>query len=148
MKNKFKQVYMKVAKDFADLSHARKLKVGALIVKDNRIISFGYNGMPTGWDNECEEIRTEEGEYDVHVWYKTRPEVIHAEQNAIAKVAASTESSEGASMFCTHTPCTECAKMIVQAGIKEVFISEHYESDNYKSGEEVLTESGVEVQLI
>ena len=148
MKDKFKQVYIKVAKDFADLSHARKLKVGAIIVKDNRIISFGYNGMPTGWDNECEEIRTEEGEYDVHVWYKTRPEVIHAEQNAIAKVAASTESSEGASMFCTHTPCTECAKMIVQAGIKEVFISEHYESDNYKSGEEVLTESGVEVQLI
>ena len=148
MKDKFKQVYIKVAKDFADLSHARKLKVGAIIVKDNRIISFGYNGMPTGWDNECEEIRTEEGEYDVHVWYKTRPEVIHAEQNAIAKVAASTESSEGASMFCTHTPCTECAKMIVQAGIKEVFISEHYESDNYKSGEEVLQQSGVEVQLI
>ena len=148
MKDKFKQVYIKVAKDFADLSHARKLKVGALIVKDNRIISFGYNGMPTGWDNECEEMHTEEGEYEGHVWYKTRPEVIHAEQNAIAKVAASTESSEGASMFCTHTPCTECAKMIVQAGIKEVFISEHYESDNYKSGEEVLQQSGVEVQLI
>lgn len=148
MKDKFKQVYIKVAKDFADLSHARKLKVGAIIVKDNRIISFGYNGMPTGWDNECEEMHTEEGEYEAHVWYKTRPEVIHAEQNAIAKVAASTESSEGASMFCTHTPCTECAKMIVQAGIKEVFISEHYESDNYKSGEEVLQQSGVEVQLI
>ena len=148
MKDKFKQVYIKVAKDFADLSHARKLKVGALIVKDNRIISFGYNGMPTGWDNECEEMHTEEGEYEAHIWYKTRPEVIHAEQNAIAKVAASTESSEGASMFCTHTPCTECAKMIVQAGIKEVFISEHYESDNYKSGEEVLQQSGVEVQLI
>ena len=148
MKDKFKQVYIKVAKDFAELSHARKLKVGALIVKDNRIISFGYNGMPTGWDNECEEMHTEEGEYEAHVWYKTRPEVIHAEQNAIAKVAASTESSEGASMFCTHTPCTECAKMIVQAGIKEVFISEHYESDNYKSGEEVLQQSGVEVQLI
>ena len=148
MKDKFKQVYIKVAKDFADLSHARKLKVGAIIVKDNRIISFGYNGMPTGWDNECEERHVEEGEYEAHVWYKTRPEVIHAEQNAIAKVAASTESSEGASMFCTHTPCTECAKMIVQAGIKEVFISEHYESDNYKSGEEVLAESGVEVQLI
>ena len=148
MNDKFKQVYIKVAKDFAELSHARKLKVGALIVKDNRIISFGYNGMPTGWDNECEEMHTEEGEYEAHVWYKTRPEVIHAEQNAIAKVAASTESSEGASMFCTHTPCTECAKMIVQAGIKEVFISEHYESDNYKSGEEVLQQSGVEVQLI
>ena len=148
MKDKFKQVYIKVAKDFAELSHARKLTVGALIVKDNRIISFGYNGMPTGWDNECEEMRTEEGEYDVHIWYKTRPEVIHAEQNAIAKVAASTESSDGASMFCTHTPCTECAKMIVQAGIKEVFVGEHYETDNYKSGEEVLQQSGVEVHLI
>jgi dCMP deaminase len=148
MKEKFKSIYMKVAKDFADLSHARKLKVGAIIVKDNRIISFGYNGMPTGWDNECEEIRTEEGEYDVHVWYKTKPEVIHAEMNAIAKVASSTESSEGASMFCTHTPCTECAKMIVQAGIKEVFIGEVYESDAYKSGEDLLEESGVRVELV
>jgi len=148
MKEKFKSVYMKVAKDFAELSHARKLKVGAIIVKDNRIISVGYNGMPTGWDNECEEMRTEEGEYEAHVWYKTRPEVIHAEINAIAKVASSNESSLNASMFCTHTPCTECAKTIVQAGIKEVFIDSEYESDNYKSGEELLTESGVEVQYL
>ena len=147
MKNKFKHVYMKVAKDFSDLSHARKLKVGAIIVKDNRIISVGYNGMPTGWDNECEEVHTEEGEYEAHVWYKTRPEVIHAEMNAIAKVAASTESAQGASMFCTHTPCTECAKMIVQAGIKEVFVGEVYESDNYQSGELLLEASGIRVEL-
>ena len=147
MKNKFKQVYMKVAKDFADLSHARKLKVGALIVKDNRIISVGYNGMPTGWDNECEEVHIDEGEYEANVWYKTRPEVIHAEMNAIAKVAASTESAEGASMFCTHTPCTECAKMIVQTGIKEVFVGEVYESDNYQSGEMLLEASGIRVEL-
>ena len=90
MKEKFKDVYMKVAQDFANLSHARKLKVGAIIVKDNRIISVGYNGMPTGWDNECEDARIEEGEYEAHIWYKTKPEVIHAEMNAIAKVASST----------------------------------------------------------
>lgn len=148
MKEKFKAVYMKVAQDFAELSHARKLKVGAIIVKDNRIISVGYNGMPTGWDNECEQVMTEEGEYEPHVWYKTRPEVIHAEMNAIAKVASSTESANGASMFCTHTPCTECAKMIVQAGIKEVFVGEYYESDAYHSGEDLLKESGVHVELV
>ena len=148
MKQKFKEVYMKVAQDFANLSHARKLRVGAIIVKDNRIISVGYNGMPTGWDNECEQVMTEEGEYEPHVWYKTRPEVIHAEMNAIAKVAASTESAQGASMFCTHTPCTECAKMIVQAGIKEVFVGQVYESDAHRSGEDLLEESGVRVELV
>ena len=148
MKEKFKDVYMRVAQDFANLSHARKLKVGAIIVKDNRIISVGYNGMPTGWDNECEERQVEEGEFEAHVWYKTKPEVIHAEMNAIAKVAASTESADGASMFCTHTPCTECAKMIVQAGIKEVFVGQVYESDNYHSGEDLLEESGVRVELV
>ena len=148
MKQKFKEVYMKVAEDFANLSHARKLKVGAIIVKDNRIISVGYNGMPSGWDNECEDAVTEEGEYEAHVWYKTKPEVIHAEMNAIAKVAASTESAQGASMFCTHTPCTECAKMIVQAGIKEVFVGQVYESDTHRSGEDLLEESGVKVELV
>ena len=148
MKQKFKEVYMKVAQDFANLSHARKLKVGAIIVKDNRIISVGYNGMPTGWDNECEDRQVEEGEFEAHVWFKTKPEVIHAEMNAIAKVASSTESAQGASMFCTHTPCTECAKMIVQAGIKEVFVGQVYESDNYHSGEDLLEESGVRVELV
>ena len=148
MKEKFKTVYMKVAEDFAQLSHARKLKVGAIIVKDNRIISVGYNGMPQGWDNECEEVVTEEGEFEPNVWYKTRPEVIHAEMNAIAKVAASTESASGASMFCTHTPCTECAKMIVQAGIKEVYVGQVYESDAHQSGEDVLIESGVHIELV
>ena len=148
MKEKFKSVYMKVAQDFANLSHARKLKVGAIIVKDNRIISVGYNGMPTGLDNDCEDQVTEEGEFEAHFWYKTKPEVIHAEMNAIAKVASSTESAQGASMFCTHTPCTECAKMIVHAGIKEVFVGEVYESDAYKSGEDLLEESGVRVELV
>jgi len=148
MKQKFKDVYMKVAEDFAQLSHARKLKVGAIIVKDNRIISVGYNGMPQGWDNECEEVMTEEGEYEPHVWYKTRPEVIHAEMNCLAKVAASNESSKGATMFCTHTPCTECAKMIVQAELKEVFIGNHYESDAHSSGMELLEESGIPVLFV
>ena len=148
MKEKFKEVYMKVAQDFANLSHARKLKVGAIIVKDNRIISVGYNGMPTGWDNECEDRQVEEGEFEAHVWYRTKPEVIHAEMNCLAKVAASNESSKGASMFCTHTPCTECAKMIVQAEIKEVFVGQHYESDAYQSGLDLLEESGIEVSFI
>ena len=148
MKEKFKEVYMKVAQDFANLSHARKLKVGAIIVKDNRIISVGYNGMPTGWDNECEDAVTEEGEFEAHVWYKTKPEVIHAEMNCLAKVAASNESSKGGSMFCTHTPCTECAKMIVQAGIKEVFVGKHYESDTHHSGLDLLEESNIEVYFV
>ena len=147
MKDKFKQVYMNVAKEFAALSQSRKLNVGAILVKDNRILSVGYNGTPVGWDNDCEDKIVEEGEYEAVVSYRTKPEVIHAESNAILKVAASTESSAGAEMFCTHTPCIDCAKMIHQAGITKVYVDTDYNACRGK-GEDFLVQSGVEVEYL
>ena len=147
MKDKFKQVYMNVAKEFAALSQSRKLNVGAILVKDNRILSVGYNGTPVGWDNDCEDKIVEEGEYEAVVSYKTKPEVIHAESNAILKVAASTESSEGAEMFCTHTPCIDCAKAIHQAGIAKVIVEEKYEAGR-GTGEEFLHMCGVDIEYL
>ena len=126
MKPKFAKAYMKIAHTFADLSYAKKLKVGAIVVKDARIISTGYNGMPSGWDNDCEKSVIEEGDYDPKLYYKTNDEVLHAESNALMKVAASNDSSFGATMFCTHTPCIECAKLIIQSGIKSIYIDYHY----------------------
>jgi dCMP deaminase len=117
MKEKYIDTYMKVAHLFAEHSSAKRKKVGAVIVKDDRIISIGYNGMPAGWDNDCE------------IDGVTKPEVLHAESNAIAKLARSTESGEGATMFITCAPCIECAKLIYQSGIKEVFYDEEYRSD-------------------
>jgi len=116
MKEKFINAYMDVAKRFAKLSHALRLNVGAIVVKDDRIISIGYNGMPSGWPNQCEESNV------------TRPEVLHAESNAIAKLAKSNESGDGADIFITHAPCMECAKLIYQTGIKRVFYAEDYRS--------------------
>ena len=115
MKSKFIDAYMDVAKRFAKLSHAKRLNVGAIVVKDDRIISIGYNGMPSGWDNDCEDENN-----------KSKPEVLHAESNAIAKLARSNESGEGASLFITHSPCIECAKLIYQSGIKNVYFGENY----------------------
>lgn len=123
---------MDCAERFAQLSTATRAKVGALIVKDNRIISIGYNGMPSGWDNVCEH----EG--------KTKPEVLHAETNAIAKVAQSNESSRGSEMFCTHLPCMECAKLIHQSGIVTVYYREEYQSAK-GTGKQFLIDSGIEV---
>jgi len=123
MKEKFKRAYMQTAHTFAELSHARRLKVGCIIVKDDRIISIGYNGMPSVWDNNCEDEHLHE---DGSTTYKTKPEVLHAESNAIAKLARSNESGEGASVFVTHSPCLECAKLIYQAGISQVYYQEKY----------------------
>lgn len=123
---------MDVAERFAQLSSAKRAQVGAIIVKDNRIISIGYNGMPSGWDNECEH----EG--------KTKPEVLHAETNAIAKVARSPESAEGATMFCTHLPCIDCAKLIYQSGICTVYYKHEYLAAK-GSGKSFLIASGIEV---
>jgi dCMP deaminase len=123
---------MKTAETFANLSTARRKKVGAIIVKDNRIISIGYNGTPSGWDNNCENPvygMNENGKIDV-IDLKTKPEVIHAEMNAIAKLAKSTESGDGSSMFITCAPCMECAKMIAQSGITNVYYREAYRSDD------------------
>ena len=132
MKDKFISAYMDVAERFAQLSHAQRAKVGAIIVKDDRIISIGYNGMPSGWDNVCET----EG--------RTNPEVLHAETNAIAKLAQSSESGKDATLFCTHLPCMDCAKLIYQSGITQVYYREEYKAAK-GSGKEFLTESGVTV---
>jgi len=142
MKEKFKQAYMATAKIFAELSHARRLHVGAIVVKDDRIISIGYNGMPAGWDNNCEHelIDADEGQTLI-----TKAEVLHAETNAIAKLAKSSESGLGADLFVTHAPCMDCAKLIYQSGIKRVHYGVAYRDD---SGIRFLQQSNIEVQQI
>ena len=170
MKDKLVNAYMDVAERFAELSSARRLHVGAIVVKDDRIISIGYNGMPAGWDNNCEDVEwcsaggwlsaeeivegwpyegtyldadgnTMQGRYRL----KTKPEVLHAETNAIAKLAKSTESGDGAVLFVTHSPCLDCAKLIFQSGIRSVFYRDNYRSTD---GIEFLEKSGIEVKQI
>jgi dCMP deaminase len=133
MKDKFIQLYMNWAREAAGLSHARRLQVGAVIVKDDTVISYGYNGMPSGWDNVCEH----EG--------KTKPEVLHAESNAIAKLARSSNSGLNADIFITHSPCMECAKLIFQSGIKQVFYAEDY---RIASGIDFLKKSKIKVTKV
>ena len=140
MKIKFIQAYIDVAERFAQLSSATRLQVGAIVVKDDRIISIGYNGMPTGWDNCCEDVvREDEVGFQVT---KTKAEVLHAETNAIAKLAKSGESGLGATMFVTHAPCIDCAKLVYQSGIATVYYKNDYRSTQ---GVEFLLRSGVEV---
>ena len=141
MKQKFIDAYMDVAERFSKLSSAKRLNVGAIVVKDDRIISIGYNGMPSGWDNDCENVI---GQDDVgSPILKSKPQVLHAESNAIAKLARSSESGDGASIFITHSPCMECAKLIYQSGIKKVYYKSNYRSEE---GITFLTASGVEVE--
>ena len=115
---------MDVAERFAQLSTARRLQVGAIVVKNDRIVSIGYNGMPSGWDNNCEEEMKWPNGHIAHL--KTKPEVIHAEANAIAKLAKSSESGKDSVMFLTHAPCMDCAKQIYTAGIKNVYFRSQY----------------------
>ena len=157
MKEKFRNAYMKVAETFAGLSSARRLHVGAIVVKDDRIISIGYNGMPSGWDNNCEDkIYCDDGdcleqqlpkESDTWKKYKlkTKPEVLHAETNAIAKLAKSNESGLGATMFITHAPCMDCAKLVYQSGINNVYYRNSYRDE---SGIQFLQKAGVWVEKI
>ena len=144
MKDKFIDAHMKAAEVYAQLSSAKRLQVGCVVVKDNTIIGIGYNGMPAGWDNDCEykdypdkwSGRHEYVDFDyplqepdgTYYRLKTRPEVLHAETNAIAKIARSTNSSEGAALFVTHAPCLDCAKIIHQAGINSVYYRNTYRS--------------------
>lgn len=128
---RYDQAYLKMALEWAKLSHCTRKKVGALIVKDRMIVSDGYNGTPTGFDNCCENDIGE-----TH-WY-----VLHAEANAILKVAKSTHNINGATLYITLSPCKECSKLIVQAGIKRVVYCMGYK-DN--SGLTFLAESGIEV---
>ena len=138
MKTKFINAFMDVAARFAQLSSANRLQVGAIVVKDDRIISIGYNGMPSGWDNCCEEWDGED-EWGNTIW-KSKKEVLHAESNAIAKLARSPESGEGATIFITHAPCIDCAKLIYQSGIATVYYKNEYRSTQ---GVEFLEKSGV-----
>jgi dCMP deaminase len=141
MKDKFVNLYIDWAHRVADLSHARRLKVGAVVVKDNHV-TYGYNGMPSGWDNDCENVI---GYHHGEPVYKTKPEVLHAESNAIAKLAKSNESANGADLFVTHSPCIECAKLIHQSGIRRVYYGTNYRDD---AGIKFLTNSGVEVTKV
>jgi len=128
MKKKLIDAHMQAAEVYSKLSSAKRLQVGCVIVKDNTIIGIGYNGMPSGWDNNCEELI--EQHEDGGQILKTRPEVLHAETNAVAKVARSTNSTENADMFVTHAPCIECAKLIHQSGIRNVFYKYTYRNED------------------
>ena len=159
----------------AELSHAKRLQVGAVIVKDDSVISYGYNGMPAGWDNNCENkeymgsdaggwlspeeiyeqwpfeetvvVANDNESFETTRRYKlkTKQEVLHAEMNSLMKLAKSTNSGNQASMFITHSPCLECAKGIYQAGIKEVFYGQDYHSED---GIVFLKKCGIKIEKI
>jgi dCMP deaminase len=147
--------HLEVAQTYARLSKAKRLKVGAIVVKDNRVISIGYNGTPAGWDNNCEdEVRettncildTGGPLYPItSVNLKTKPEVIHAEANAIGKIARSNESGLDAVMYITHSPCFDCAKLIHIAGIKKVYFRTHYRNED---GINFLKKCNIEVEKL
>lgn len=125
MKEKFVKFYTKVAQDVSELSYARRLQVGCIIVKDDRIVSIGYNGMPSGWENNCE---VEDG-WNVNTFQpilKSRPEVMHAERNALDKLTKNGGGTAGAVMFCTHAPCLECAKSIYGSGVTALYYANEY----------------------
>ena len=170
MKQKLKLAYMKTAETFAELSHARRLHVGAIVVKDDRIISIGYNGMPAGWDNNCENVEwcsaggwlsaeeiveswPYEGTYldadgnEMQGRYrlKTKPEVLTLEKNGFQKLAKSNDSGMGATMFITHAPCLDCAKLIYQSGISSVLYRNTYRDT---SGIMFLEKSGIIVEKL
>jgi dCMP deaminase len=126
----------------ARLSHAVRLQVGAVIVKDDSVISYGYNGMPAGWDNNCEDEIIDD---KWMVTLKTKPEVLHAESNAVAKLARSANSGSGADIFITHAPCLDCAKLIYQAGIRRVWFGTAYRDT---AGVDFLKKSGIEINKI
>lgn len=131
---KFDKAYLRMANEWGKLSHCQRKQVGAIIVKDRMIISDGYNGTPSGFENNCED---EEG---ITKWY-----VLHAEANAILKVAASTQSCKGATLYITLSPCKDCSKLIHQAGIKRVVFQKKYKDD---SGLLFLEKAGVELAHI
>lgn len=150
MKQKYIDLYMDWAARAAQLSHAKRLQVGAVIVKDDSVISYGYNGMPAGWDNNCEMHPTVVDPITFETVKKTdilvtRPEVLHAESNAIAKLAKGHNSGRDADLFVTHSPCMECAKLILQSGVSRVYYGVQYRDD---AGIEFLKKSGIEVVKI
>lgn len=132
--NKFDNKYMRMAFIWAENSYCKRRQVGALIVKNNAIISDGYNGTPSGFENVCED------ENNV-----TKPYVLHAEANAITKIARSNNSSEGATLYVTDSPCIECAKLIIQSGIRRVVYSRAYHIDD---GIKLLKKAKIEVVFL
>lgn len=126
--------YMRMARVWAENSYCQRRQVGALLVKDRMIISDGYNGTPSGFENICEDENN-----------KTKPYVLHAEANAITKVAKSSNSSEGATLYVTASPCIECAKLIIQAGIRRVVYGESYHT---LDGVELLRRVGIDVEFL
>jgi dCMP deaminase len=142
MPKKIDYAHMKAAEGYSELSYAKRLKVGAIITKDDRVISIGYNGTPAGWDNDC-EYWVEDG--DLGSGWKTKPEVLHAEANAIGKLARSSESGINATMYLTHSPCFDCAKLIHVAGINKVFYRTQYRNTD---GIEFLNKCNIEVEQI
>jgi dCMP deaminase len=158
MKQKFIDAHMAAAEVYSKLSSAKRLQVGCVVVKDNTIIGIGYNGMPSGWTNDCEyKVYANEWSIDNSVWdyqeedsghpynLKTKPEVLHAETNALAKIARSTNSSEGASLFVTHAPCLDCAKLIHQSGINSIYYRNSYRDE---TGIDFLKKCKVEVTKV
>jgi dCMP deaminase len=131
---RYDKAYLRIAKEWGQLSHCKRKQVGALIVKDRMIISDGYNGTPTGFDNYCED---DEGYTN---WY-----VLHAEANAILKVASSTQSCKASNLYITLSPCKECSKLIHQAGIVRVVYHQGYKDD---SGLQFLRKAGIELEYI
>jgi len=132
--DKIDHLYLRMAKVWSENSHCKRNQVGCLIVKDRQIISDGYNGTPSGFSNECEDCDN-----------KTLPTVLHAEANAISKIAKSTNSSDGATLYVTLSPCFDCAKLIIQAGIKRIVYSEVYRNtDSFK----LFAEAGIEIKRI
>lgn len=166
MPNKIDYAHMKAAETYAELSNAKRLQVGSIIVKDDKVISIGYNGTPAGWDNICEDKiwldaedaknfrqttidelypYTDSNEEKYRYGLKTKPEVIHAEMNAIGKLSKSVSSGEDATMYVTHAPCFECAKLIHIAGIKKVFYRNAYRTND---GINFLTKCKIEVEQL
>jgi dCMP deaminase len=133
--DKLDHTYMNMATELAKLSYAQRTKVGCLIVKDTQIISEGYNGTPKGFENACEYVSHVDEMY-------TKPEVLHAESNAISKIARSTNSSSESTLYVTVAPCFDCAKLIIQAGIKRVVYNEKYRKFG---GLELLHKASIEV---
>ena len=132
--NKIDSLYLRMASVWSENSHCNRSKVGCLIVKDRQIISDGYNGTPSGFPNECEDCNN-----------NTLPTVLHAEANAITKIAKSANSAEGSTLYVTLSPCFDCAKLIIQAGIKRIVYSEEYrKTDSFK----LFEEAGIEIRRL
>ena len=146
---KYDIFFMDIAKRVSEMSYAKRLKVGSILVKDGNIISFGWNGMPAGWDNNCEDevvVAVVDGAPQKEIKeLRTKPEVLHAEQNLLMKISKSTNSSQGATMYVTCAPCIECAKLIHQSGIFKVVYEHTYRNND---GLNLLEKCGVDIQQI